>query len=363
MKNNVIREKPFEYLRDKNGNKFSKDIVDNWYKARCYVLDRLKDVSFMPDENRHLQVIVEGDSPIMMSIVRFIALYAHYINFKEDYEFGSLVCKNRTVITLVSRNEHIIEELGKEEYLSYMMDYYKSDSYLDTELHIVEEPTEDNNAIIIRISENDINEFVSNKDEQEIFSIDTSKAVIVGSIYNLGSLIDNLPAEDIHCAKRYTMALNAFSYNLQRENTGLLIKQEKWEKDQIAVKNGISGILCSDCFDSRALSVNRLKENDYQIWEDNNETLSVSEHARWVTERLIMGYRPMNDSERFRYQSMFGEYRNKYIKRLKTNPLDLVHIDICSFRDLRRINPDDLKYDSFMMLAIPMILDKQQSKK
>lgn len=361
MKKNVIREKPFEFLRDKNGNKFSKDIVNNWYIARLYVLDKLKDVAFKPNENSHLQVIIDGDSPLMLSVVRFIALYAHYINFKEDYEFGSLVCKNRTVITLVSRNEHIIEELGKEEYLSYMMDYYKSDSYLDTELHIVEEPTKDTNAIIIRISEKDINEFVSDKDEQEIFSIDTRKAVIVGSIYNLGSLIDNLPAEDIHCAKRYTAALDAFSYNLQREETGYLINQEKWERDLIAVKNGISSIFCSDCFESRALSMNRIKENEYQIWEDNNEALSVSEHARWVTERLIMGYRPFNDCERFRYQSLLGDQRNRYIKKLKTNPYDLVHIDICSFRDLRRINPDDLKYDSFMMLAIPIILEKQKS--
>ena len=361
MKKTVIREKPFEFLRDKNGNKFSKDIVENWYKARLYVLDKLKEVAFLPNENNHLQVIVEGDSPLMLSVVRFVALYAHYINFKEDYEFGSLVYKNRTVITLVSQNEHVIEELEKEEYMSYMMVYYKSASYMDIELNIVKEPVEDKKAIVVMMSENDINEFIGKKDEQEIYSIDTRKAVMVGNIYKLGSLIDNIPAEDIHCAKRYTAALDAFSYNLQREDAGYLINQEKWEHDIIAVKNGLSSIFCSDCFQSRALSINRIKEDDYQIWEDNNEALSVSEHARWVVERLIMGYRSLNDSERFKYQSLFGDQRNKYIKKLKTNPYDLAHIDICSFRDLRRINPDDLKYDSFMMLAIPMILEKQRS--
>ena len=41
MKNNIMREKPFEFLRDRNGEKFSEEIVKNWYKSRAYVLENL----------------------------------------------------------------------------------------------------------------------------------------------------------------------------------------------------------------------------------------------------------------------------------------------------------------------------------
>ena len=39
------------------------------------------------------------------------------------------------------------------------------------------------------------------------------------------------------------------------------------------------------------------------------------------------------------------------------------HIDLCSYRELRRVNPDDMKYDCFLMLAIPKILEKVKEGK
>ena len=42
---NKILEKPFEYLRrQENGKPFEADVVKNWYIARAYVLELLKDV-------------------------------------------------------------------------------------------------------------------------------------------------------------------------------------------------------------------------------------------------------------------------------------------------------------------------------
>ena len=108
-----------------------------------------------------------------------------------------------------------------------------------------------------------------------------------------------------------------------------------------------------------------LKKLKKQIWEDesNNKALSQSEHERWVVEKLVMGYRPFNDEERYQYESLFGEGRKAYCKEMKNNASDPAHIDLCSYRDLRRINPDDLKYDSFLVLAIPTILNKTKSNK
>ena len=100
--------------------------------------------------------------------------------------------------------------------------------------------------------------------------------------------------------------------------------------------------------------------NEIKIWEEQNEALSKSEHARWVVEKLIMGYSPLCAQQRFNDECLFydkkkkNEYR-KSLKRLVQNP---AHIDLCSYADLRRVNPDDMKYDSFLMLAIPQILEK-----
>ena len=123
-----------------------------------------------------------------------------------------------------------------------------------------------------------------------------------------------------------------------------------------------SNIFCSDCFESRANGVRKCKGKDIKsekkCWESLNEPLSKSEHARWVAERLIMGFRPPNLQERYRDEELFGDAKSQYRKQLKNNAEDPVHVDICSYADLRRINPDNLKYDSILMLAIPEILRK-----
>lgn len=369
MKKNVLREKPFEFLRDKNGDKFPEETVKNWYKARAYVLDKLKDVTFAPQENGHLNVIVEGDSPLMLAVVRSVALYAHYLNFEEEDIFGNYVAKNRTVVSVESRNDSLDIELKKEEYLCNLMDVcrwskfgeeHNPDSYLDIEIQIVEAAVEEKGAKVIIMNEKELNDFISKKSENDVYTIDTRKAILVGRMYELGALIDNLPAEDIHSAKRYTMALDAFQFTLLQEEMSPLINASKWDADLRKVKNGISSIFCADCFDSRARAMGGGDKKSLKKWEEHNMELSVSEHARWVTERLILGFRPFNTIENHQFEKLFGSKRNVYSKMLKNNVNDQAHLDICSFRDLRRINPGDMIYDSFLLLAIPRILDKLQ---
>ena len=77
-------EQPFEYLKRKaTGEKFEKEVYDNWYIARAFVLDKLEDVVFEVDSGEHLRVVVQGDSPLMLSVVRQVALSAHYVNYDE----------------------------------------------------------------------------------------------------------------------------------------------------------------------------------------------------------------------------------------------------------------------------------------
>ena len=371
MKKKTLRERPFEYLRSLDSNQpFPEETVRNWYMARAYVLDALKEVAFIPGAGEHLHAVVDGDSPLMLSVLRQLALSAHYVNYGEYDLLGRYCGKNRTVLTIVSNKDKdvLLNELGKEEYLNQLVHHCRltvygeadnEDSFIDLELNIVHDRPD---AFTICISEGDVKAFAASRDPEELFSVDTRKAVLTDKVYELGKVIDNIPNEDIHSARRYLHALDTFQYNLLDGKPKPLVNDARWSVSQTAVRNGLSSLFCSDCFESRALSIRRygkaagVKEQD--AWEKNNEALSVSEHNRWVVDKLIMGFRPVTAEERLRYETLFGRRRYEYWRHLKNDASSPSHIDMCSYRDLRRIDPENLKYDSFLMLAIPIILRK-----
>lgn len=371
----VFFERPFEYLKGKDDRKFSSEIVKNWYYARAFVLNKLKNIAFKVDDPSHLHVILASDSELMLSVARQVALSAHYINYDEENENEEK--RRRTVITLVSQKDsnEILSLLKRKEFLFNLLDICKytingkpknNESYIDVEFVIVKKlPTiNEKNTNEILIKEDDVVSFCASKLEDEICSIDTRKAVYAGRMYNLGTLIENLPAENIHDANRYALALDVFQFERLQEPLDSLINDSKWKDDQIRVKNGLSNVFCADCFESRALSIELYrkdkKQKDNELWAKNNEALSKSEHARWVVEKLIMGFRPLNEEERLEDETLSTnkKRRKEYRDGLKIYEGKLAHIDLCSYSDLRRVNPDDLKYDSFLMLAIPKILEK-----
>ena len=375
MKAAVLRERPFEFLKRKGSNEaFPEQTVADWYMARAYVLDCLKDVAFVPGMPGHLHVIVDGDSPLMLSVVRFLCLYAHYLNYVEYDMFGNKVCRNRTVITIISAREgaDIVSELEKEEYLSNLLQVcrysvagkvFNEDSYIDIDIEIVKECGDAADAI--RITEDDVKAFVADRPQEEVFSIDTRKAIYASHAYILGGVIDNLPHEDIFGAGRYVQALDTFRYLLFNDTEARTLVTPAWENSPVTVRNGISDIMCTDCFESRERAVvsqypaGRLSEKERRtIWERNNYALSLSEHCRWVVEKLIMGFRPYSNLELNKYETLFGSEKSSFCKQMKKDAADPAHLDLCSYWDLRRIDPDNLKYDSFLMLAIPLILGK-----
>ena len=119
----------FKQLKRLKGNEtFSEETINNWNKARKYVLNVLPEkekhspfngIGFSPSLSEHLHVIIIGISDLMLCIARQIALIAHYPNFNEDE--GS----NRTVITILynssdleeGKSKSIIDHISKEEYM------------------------------------------------------------------------------------------------------------------------------------------------------------------------------------------------------------------------------------------------------
>lgn len=403
-------EQPFQFLKRKHGETdaekaFSPEIIENWYKARAYVLDKLKDVKFGASSNDHLQVVVmdvdnEDARPLMLSIVRQVALSAHFLNYHEEVKEEEEAkekedktknentkkeapSKNRTVITIVTKNKDaVIEELGAEEYLCNLPKHGKGfiqrakdnqteevEVEVDLKLEIISEWSGEEKPYVKIFAKNDVDEFC--RSHHDIFSIDTRMAVYASRIYDLGTLISDMPYEDIHSAKRYSQALDAFMY-IQLEKPWKSLINKDNQDDLTKVKEALSNLFCADCFKTRESELNLMRELDIKkckdeqeikkkrkdnYWENHIEALSKSEHARWVVEKLIMGYRPLNLGERIEDERIMGSKRLKeHRKQLKCNPENPAHIDLCSYADLRRIDPDNMRYDSFLMLAIPEIL-------
>ena len=361
----IIRERPFEYLTAS---------AENWYIARAYVLDKLRDVAFTPGSDGHLHVIVAGDSPLLLSTARQTALSAHYLNFEEENALGERVSRNRTVITLVTgkKADDILRELSREEYLGQLLsvcryslfgELHNPDSYLDIEVDLVEKAPEDPDAITF--TEEDVKAFLASADPEEVFSIDTRKAVFANRVYSLGAVIDNIPHEDINGAGRYSRALATFQYRVLGNAAGARLVSDRW-KNRSTARNGLSNIICSDCFESRELAIRRQCSNYDKLdrktraalWERNSYALSVSEHCRWTAEKLILGFRAFSLEERCLYENHFGSARASFCRQVKNAAESPSHVDICSYRRLRLLDPASLKYDTFLMLAIPLILEK-----
>lgn len=238
--------------------------------------------------------------------------------------------------------------------------------------------------------------------------LDVTHARRVNMVYQVGADIDNLPLDDPNISDRYSRALLYFCYQQSKGKT-----LEKWneiaeytnEDDkkgtlyQIKLRNKLSNVFCADCFVTRLkslfdnkvrkdmekvikkayCSVKRSKDDEeidcetvcittdmlnYMIKNyekdllklvgNNLKTMAKCEHARWNVEKLILGFSPFSSQEHYEYNRRFGASRSSYRNKLKKN--DAHHINLCSYDDLRRIDPDNMKYDSFLMLAMVRIL-------
>lgn len=261
----------------------------------------------------------------------------------------------------------------KEEYLYNLPKYCSltiedkeprnKDSYIDIEIEIVKTCPSISGDFEYLITPNDVKAFCDSIDPQQIYYIDTRRAIWTQRVYCVGAEIDNLPYEDIHDVERYSLALSIFQYREIRRSISPLMPKEVTYNTNV-IKERLSNIFCSDCFETRYKAIQHYHSNSatkIDDWKLFNDALCMSEHARWVVEKLIMGYRPLNEQEHHHDECLFGKKKTQYRKQLKSSPQDPAHIDICSLADLCRINPDNLKYDSLLMLSIPAIIKNEKA--
>lgn len=385
---------------------FNNEITKGWYYARKYVLDKLESErkwgaeGVMPSSSNRVHIVIHynGD-PMSLYIARQVALFMHFPNFKEG-NGKTNAPSNTTVITILyNKKEDIIKLLRREEYLCNLPDVCRCTfvdwsskekttineySYIDIELELVAFEKEDNfkdykcrdygSLQPIVISQGEINNVYGQKDVK--LNMDVTNARRVNMVYNVGTDINNLPADDPNTAERYSKALLYFCYQ-QSQNDTLTewnkLATYKKEEDrhkvtwQIKLRNKLSNVICADCFVTRLMSIlSCTKREELKELIVNHETETLSkvkanlpilaqcEHARWNTEKLILGFAPFTPQDQYEDNRLFGSMRNTHRKKLKDNKAH--HIDLCSYQDLRRRNPAEMKYDCFLIMAMVRIL-------
>ena len=357
---------------------------DNWYKARYYVMNTLPSLEgegISYDSNKRMHVVVnwEDSSSLLLAVIRQICLVAHYPNYQEDTGV------NRTLISICTKDiTAAYQSIRGCAYLGNLLAYCKcniTDSKeaectetlpLDIEFEFVTGKSEiGENDIAFEVNKKDVEDKTAHLQEDD-YILDVTMGMLVCMVYNTGVEIDNLSAYDNANIERYSIALNVFCYKLKPD----LIFQ-KWKEcanpnnngkyNQVDIKNKLSSVFCADCFESRIRGLLDTSEKNIVeyllqdfgtvmkvICKENIITsLARCEHSRWNVEKLIMGFSPLKPEDWYKIESCFGKERRNLIKRLKKAGR---HIDICSYRGLRRVNPEDMKYDFFLILAMPQIM-------
>lgn len=322
-------------------SKEKENLVREWYFARSFVEQRLNNILYRKDNGGAPKFVIDGVSSQMCTIIREIILRAHYTDFVEPKNDKTKL--NQTVIVVLcdkGQKEATQKTLRNTPFLGNYIDYswgtfdMEALDYLDVDVIVKEKPYGEKP----NVSEEMFEGIVYSSD------IDICRAQMANNIYCIGNDIYNLPdirPEDIDM---YEIPLREFE-------SKSFIKDIDKEWDKLSVKNKLSNVFCTDIFPQRLAILESSKNSEdtiKQTIEKNIRNLSQSEHSRWVAEKLILGFIPWTATHHYEYSLLFDDDKQKYYKMLKSKE---IHLDICSYRDLCRLDPQNRKYDTFLILS------------
>ncbi|MDO4801287.1 MAG: hypothetical protein Q4A15_03900, partial [Prevotellaceae bacterium] len=93
---------------------------------------------------------------------------------------------------------------------------------------------------------------------------------------------------------------------------------------------------------------------DFALKKHRFEMFAQSEHMRWMTERLLMGFRPLKKEEQ--KDILDGGSEEKSIKKEEKKLTNRAHLDICSNERLEYVD-EDMKYNDLDVIAfLPLVL-------
>lgn len=361
------------------------DVFDiDFLKARKIVFSKNIDGAegISKDSDKHIHAYILGVDSLSLSIAKQLALLCHFPNF--DDRKGA----NRTIITIVTTGSAIDAMNQFRAMTANLLDYVlwrcvengnevkkcnRQHSFIDIEFEFIKADV----ANILKLKKDDCNSVSSifysddtplerevvrkfdviyryNSEEITIDkSIDISRAMLVNTVYSKCGNIDTIYKAN---------AFNAESYSEYLENTCRYVRTTKIKEfwDGIATNElKLSNVFCADTFRMKLRSVGAQPDDNINTISshigENLEALSYLEHARWNVEKLILGFRPLNEQEWGQYTSKSKDEKKVYAKKLKAQK---IHLNICSISELKRIDPGNFKYDCLLCLSIPHIISR-----
>lgn len=376
---------------------FDGDFERVW--ARHIVLSEIKapdDGGIWCDSTKHVRIVIVGSDSLSLNIARQLALVCHYPNFDEDK--GS----NRTVITIVSPNSNGRDDVETiKDRLESMTGFLlseciwrcasygaKSDecngskvkSFLDLEFEFVGLDGIDVNTFITDKLDTDANEVVSIIDNSQMLSEQTvswienhfhqyygidenvlrssvtdcriavSRAQVVNMLYEASCHLEDVYASDLYKVAAYKTALESFCLH-----TSAVKRQSSWSKiKDVSLK--ISSLCCADFIDTKIRCAKAGGCDMRHLNGTELERFARSEHTRWNVEKLISGFRPYTPQERYVDERLYTDPAKMKAARKRMKTEFHAHIDICSCKELIRVDFESYKYDCFLTLAADDII-------
>ena len=170
------------------------------------------------------------------------------------------------------------------------------------------------------------------------------------NLYPFGMLDDSFSLN--YYSNRLAMAFN-FVYDYYFKNNSTLptsipsvaILEGIWKK--CPTSNQWSNLYLADSIDFKLRSIGltreSLKTENFEFSQEQKDALAYTEHSRWDTEKLLMGYRVLTDEEHRLTKAEKKRLKNGYF----------AHYDIVPFA---KLTDDDKKLDYNIIEILPMII-------
>ena len=79
---------------------------------------------------------------------------------------------------------------------------------------------------------------------------------------------------------------------------------------------------------------------------DIQDDIQATEHNRWNTEKLLLGFSSLSDEEQSEFRKLLSDKTVLKQKKKGLAKSDMKHLDICSNEVLKEIDPDIVRYDN-----------------
>ena len=367
--------------------------------ARHIVLSEIKapdNGGIWCDSVKHVRIVIVGSDLLSLNIVRNLALVCHYPNFDDEKE------SNRTIITIVSPNSNGRDDVeAVKDRLESMTGFLLSEcmwrcvscgaksvewkgpkinSFLDLEFEFIGLDGIDVNSYITDNLDTDANEVVSIIDSSKLLSeqtkswienhlyqyyvidkdnlrsyvtdcrVDVSRAQVVNMLYEASTHLEDVYMADLFKVTAYKEAIESFCRHISVKK-----RESSWNRiSDVSLK--LSSVYCADYIDTKIRCVEAGNCDLKHLNGRELECFAKSEHARWNVEKLISGYRPYTVQERYDDERLYTEPAKMKAARKRMKTEFHAHIDICSCKELIRVDFESYKYDCFLTLAADDII-------